>query len=150
MVTKKELIDYLTPLLKEDGFKKTGKAWLKTTERFTYRFYIQGSVYGSDQYYIRPGIIINDIASDGIEYGHISTDIAVTTKEEIWNKTQEFYSQWHSIEHLKSVVADFVEWEKRNPVEKRRTGMVNYEEDPVPSECLFAVSERTKKAILEL
>lgn len=150
MVTKKDLIDYLAPLLKEDGFKRNGKVWLKTTESFTYRFYIQGSVYGSDQYYIRPGIIINGIPSDGIQYGHICTDIAVTTKEEIWKRTQEFYSQWHSIEHLKSLVSDFVEWEKRNPVEKRRNGMVNYEEDPVPSEYLFTVTERTKKAILEL
>ncbi|MBQ8995168.1 MAG: hypothetical protein IJ091_05085 [Oscillospiraceae bacterium] len=48
------------------------------------------------------------------------------------------------------MVLDFIEWEKRNPVEKRRNGLVNYIEDPVPSEYLFAVSERTKKAILEL
>ena len=150
MVTKNELIEYISPLLKEYGFKKKGSAWLKTTESFTYRFYIQGSVYGSDQYYIRPGIIINSIPSDGIKYGHISADIAVTTKEEIWSKTQEFYSQWHSIEYLKTLVLDFIEWEKRNPVEKRRNGLVNYIEDPVPSEYLFAVSERTKKAILEL
>lgn len=49
-----------------------------------------------------------------------------------------------------NMVLDFIEWEKRNPVEKRRNGLVNYIEDPVPSEYLFAVSERTKKAILEL
>lgn len=150
MVTKNELIEYISPLLKEYGFKKKGNSWLRTTESITYRFYIQGSVYGSDQYYIRPGIIINGIPSDGIVYGHISTDIAVTTKEEIWNKTQEFYSQWNSIEYIKKLVSEFVEWEKRNPVEKRRKGMVNYEEDPVPSEYLFTVTERTKKAILEL
>ena len=89
MVTKNELIEYISPLLKEYGFKKKGSAWLKTTESFTYRCYIQGSVYGSDQYYIRPGIIINRIPSDGIKYGHISADIAVTTKEEVWSKTQE-------------------------------------------------------------
>ena len=95
-------------------------------------FYIQGSVYDKDDYYVRPGIIINDIQAEPWVYGHFFINIPVTTKEEILEKTGEFFSQWTSIEHLKKTVDDFVEWEKRNPVEKRRAGEVNYETDPIP------------------
>ena len=55
-----------------------------------------------------------------------------------------------SIEYLKKTVADFVEWEKRNPVEKRRAGEVDYVADPVPAHGLFSLTERAKKEILNL
>ena len=149
-VSEEELIEYIKPILKDQGFKKKAKRWTKITEHFTYLFFIQGSTYDKDDYYVRPGIIVNDIQAEPWVYGHLSIDIAVTTKEEILKKAEEFFSQWSSIDYLKQKVSDFVAWEKRNPVEKRRAGEVDYEADPVPARCLFSLSEKAKKEILNL
>ena len=149
-VSEEELIEFIKPILKEKGFRKKAKRWTKTTEHFSYIFFIQGSAYDKDDYYVRPGIIVNDIQAEPWLYGHFSIDIPVTTKEEILQKAEEFFSQWSSIEYLKKTVADFVEWEKRNPVEKRRAGLVDYEADPVPAYCLFTLTEKAKEAILNL
>ena len=149
-VSEEELIEFIKPILKAQGFRKRAKRWTKITEHFIYMFYIQGSVYDKDDYYVRPGIIINDIQAEPWVYGHFFINIPVTTKEEILEKTGEFFSQWTSIEHLKKTVADFVEWEKRNPVEKRRAGKVNYETDPIPAHGLFSLTEKAKEEILNL
>lgn len=45
--TEEELITYIKPILKFEGFKKKGKRWTKVTEHFTYIFFIQGSCYDS-------------------------------------------------------------------------------------------------------
>lgn len=149
-VSEEELIEFIKPVLKEQGFRKKAKRWTKITKHFTYMFYIQGSVYDKDDYYVRPGVIINDIQAEPWGYGHFHIDIPVTTKEEILQKAEEFFSQWSSIEYLKKTVADFAEWEKRNPVEKRRAGEVDYEADPVPAHGLFSLSEKAKEEILKL
>ena len=149
-VSEEELIEFIKPILKEQGFRKKAKRWTKTTEHFSYIFFIQGSSYDKDDYYVRPGIIVNDIQAEPWVYGHFHIDIPVTTKEEILKKAEEFFSQWSSIEYLKKAVSDFVEWEKRNPVEKRRAGLVNYEADPVPAHDLFSLTEKAKKEILNL
>ena len=149
-VSEEDLIEYIKPILKEKGFKKKAKRWTKVTEHFTYLFFIQGSAYDKDDYYIRPGIIVNGIQAEPSVYGHFFIDIHVTTKEEIIEKAEAFYSQWSSIEYLKKTVADFVAWEKRNPVEKRRAGEVDYKADPVPAHCLFSLTEKAKKEILIL
>lgn len=36
--TEEELITYVKPILKSEGFKKKGKRWTKVTEHFTYIF----------------------------------------------------------------------------------------------------------------
>ena len=149
-VSEEELIEYVKPILKEQGFKKKAKRWTKITEHFTYMFFIQGSSYDKDDYYVRPGIIVNDIQTEPWVYGHFTIDIPVTTKEEILQKAEAFFSQWSSIEYLKKTVADFVEWEKRNPVEKRRAGEVDYEADPVLAHGLFSLTEKAKEEILKL
>ena len=100
-----------------------------------------------EDYYVRLGIIINDIDVPVPSYGHISIDVPVTTKEEVLKLSLDFFSQWDSIESLKKLVIDFVEWEKRNPIEKRRTG--NVESDPAYP-CLFTLSDKAKAAILDL
>ena len=73
--TEEELITYIKPILKSKGFKKKGKRWTKVTEHFTYIFYIQGSCYDKNNYYVRPGIIVNDIPASPTyvlsDYGHI-------------------------------------------------------------------------------
>ncbi len=149
-VSEEELIEFIKPILKEQGFRKKAKRWTKTTEHFSYIFFIQGSSYDKDDYYVRPGIIVNDIQAEPWVYGHFHIDIPVTTKEEILKKAEEFFSQWSSIEYFKKTVADFVEWEKRNSVEKRRAGEVDYVADPVPAHGLFSLTERAKKEILDL
>lgn len=149
-VSEEELIEFIKPILKEKGFRKKAKRWTKKTEHFSYIFFIQGSSYDKDDYYVRPGIIINDIQAEPWVYGHFFVDIPVTTKEEILEQTEELFSQWASIEYLKKTVADFVEWEKRNPVEKRRAREVDYEADPVPAYELFSLTEKAKKEIIKL
>lgn len=148
-VSEEELIEYIKPILKAQGFTKKAKRWTKDTEHFTYIFFIQGSCYNKEDYYVRPGIIINEIDPDPyMYYGHFTIDIPVTTKEEILNRAEEFFHQWSSIDYLKKLVSDFVEWEKRNPVEKRRAGEVDYEADPVPARTLFSLSKKAKEQIL--
>ncbi|MBO4872929.1 MAG: DUF4304 domain-containing protein [Lachnospiraceae bacterium] len=150
-VSEEELIEYVKPILKAQGFKKKAKRWTKITEHFTYMFFIQGSCYSKEGYYVRPGIIVNDIEPDPfMYYGHFMIDIPVTTKEEILSKAEEYFSQWSSIDYLKKTVSAFVEWEKRNPLEKRRAGEVDYEADPVPAYALFHLSESAKEQILKL
>ena len=150
MVSEEELIEYVKPILKARGFKKKAKRWTKTTEHFTYLFFIQGSCYDKDAYYVRPGVVFNDITAEAWAYGHIFIDIPVTTKEEILSEAERFFSAWSNMEELKRKVAEFVEWEKRNPLEKRRERTVDYEADPVPAEELFWLPEPAKEQILGL
>ena len=150
-VREEELIEYVKPILKEQGFRKKAKRWTKITEHFTYIFFIQGSVYDKDNYYVRPGVIINDLQAEPLlVYGHFFINIPVTTKEEIIEKAEAFFSQWSSIEYLKKTVADFVAWEKRNPAEKRRAGEADYETAPVPAYELFSLTDEAKEEILKL
>ncbi|MBR6430312.1 MAG: DUF4304 domain-containing protein [Oscillospiraceae bacterium] len=150
-VKEEDLIEYVKPILKAQGFKKKAKRWTKITDHFTYIFFIQGSCYNKENYYVRPGIIINDIEPDPfMYYGHMTIDIPVTTKEDILSRAETYFSQWSSIDYLKKMVSDFVEWDKRNPVEKRRVGEVDYEADPVPAYTLFSLSKNAIEQILKL
>lgn len=149
--TEEELITYVKPILKSEGFKKKGKRWTKVTEHFTYIFFIQGSSYGKDTYYVRPGIIINGIPADALcYYGHMFIDIPVTTNEEILAAAESFFSEWNDVDKLIETVKRFVAWEERNPVEKRRTNEIDYEKDPVPGQGMFTLSSKTKEHILKL
>lgn len=149
--TEDELIAYLKPILKSEGFKKKGKRWTKTTEHFTYIFFIQGSCYDKDTYYVRPGIIVNAIPTDDFYYyGHIFIDIPVTSKEEIISVANDFFGEWTEVDYLVQKVKEFVAWEERNPVEKRRTNEVDYENDPVPARGLFGLRANTKAQIIQL
>ena len=56
---EEQLIEYIKPYLKAKSFKKKNKRWTKDTGEFTLCFYIQGSSYSKEDYYIRPGIFIN-------------------------------------------------------------------------------------------
>ena len=48
---------------------------MKQTDDFTISFLIQGSSYDKEDYYIRPGIFINDLMPTDFYYGHLITDI---------------------------------------------------------------------------
>ena len=149
-LSEKELIEYAKPILKANGFKKKGKRWIRTDAQFTRVFFIQGSCYDKNDYYIRPGIYINElIGKTNDYYGNIMTEIAITTPEEILSKSFEFFDEWTSLDYIKKMYLDFLEWDKRNSLEKRRAGEVNYEIDPPPTQLLFALSAEVKKYILE-
>ena len=38
-VSEEELIEFIKPILKEQGFRKKAKRWTKTTEHFSYIFF---------------------------------------------------------------------------------------------------------------
>lgn len=61
-MTETELIDYVKPYLKKQGFLKKNKRWTKIDGEFTINFFIQGSCYDKDDYYIRPGIFLNAVS----------------------------------------------------------------------------------------
>ncbi len=150
-VKEAELIAYIKPILKLHGFRKKAKRWTKTTDRFTYIFFIQGSSYNKEDYYVRPGIVINDISAvPSLIYGHFHVEIPVTTKEEIITKSLEWFSRWADIDYLKKEVCQLVAWERRNPIGKRRSVGMKYDEDSMPDQCLFDLSEEAREQILKL
>ena len=122
-ISEEELIEYAKPVLKEQGFVKKAKRWTKVTKDFTYCFFIQGSYFSKEDFYVRPGIIINAIEVPAPSYGHIFID------------------------NLKQRVADFIEWERRNPIENRRSGIITGNPD---HPCLFTLSDKAKEAITKL
>lgn len=146
-ISEEELIEYAKPVLKEQGFVKKAKRWTKVTKDFTYCFFIQGSCFSKEDFYVRLGIIINAIEVPAPSYGHIFIDVPVTTKEEILELSCDFFSQWSDIDNLKQRVADFIEWERRNPIENRRSGIITGNPD---HPCLFTLSDKAKEAITKL
>lgn len=143
---EEDLIEYVKPRLKALGFKKKAKRWTKVTEHFTYVFYIQGDYLDKNNFFIRPGIFINDIeAEPRFIYGHFYTGIEVTTKEQILDEALAFFSKWTSVEHLKESVSEFAEWRK-----KRKAGLKDYKVDPVPENTFYELSAEAIEQILNL
>ena len=147
-LSEEALIQYVKPILKARGFKKKGKRWSKVLEDFTLVFFIQGSVYDKDAYYVRPGVFINGCDSGTDYYGHFSMDIKVSDSETVLNEALSFFSEWTDKELIVSRAKAFIEWERRNPLEKRRAGLVDYEKDPCPSGVFFGVSASAMNYIL--
>ena len=149
ILPEEQLIEYVKPYLKEKGFKKKNKRWIKDIGDFTICFYLQGSCYSKEAYYIRPGIFINALLPTDLVYGHWMTQIEPTTPEEIMRKFEQWCQEWTNKSLIKDRLLAFIEWEKRNPLERRRTGLVDYEKDPVPAREFFAVTLQTKQFILD-
>lgn len=63
-----EMVEKLTLLFKENGFKKNKYNWYKQKANITVVFSIQRSQYGREQWYYNFGIGINDLVN-----GNIST-----------------------------------------------------------------------------
>ena len=143
-----ELIDYAKKKLKEMGFKKKNKRWTKVVGDFTISFLIQGSCYDKDNYYIRPGIFINALETD-LYYGHFETELPQDSLENVFSEFENFVKTWTNKAAVKKIILDFIEWDKRNPLEKRRAGLVDYEKDPVPSKVCFGILETVLEYILK-
>lgn len=149
-LSEEELIEYVKPILKANGFKKKGKRWTRTDAQFTRVFFIQGSCFDKDDYYIRPGIFFNDlIGKTNDYYGNIMKQIPITTPDDIISKCFEFFDEWTNMDYIRKMLLSFIEWDERNPLEKRRAGQVNYEIDPPPTWLLFSLNAEVKKYILE-
>lgn len=142
-----ELIEYVKPYLKERGFKKKNKRWTKDIGEFTLCFYIQGSCYDKEDYYIRPGIFVNALMPTNLVYGHWGTQIEQTTTQEIMGNFEQWCEEWTNKSLIKKRLLAFMDWEKRNPLEKRRAKLVDYEKDPVPAQEFFAIDLKTKQYI---
>ena len=146
---EEELIEYIKPYLKAKGFKKKNKRWTKDIGEFTLCFYVQGSCYAEEDYYIRSGIYINALLPTNLGYGHFMTQIEQTTPEEIMQKFEQWCKEWTNKTLIKERLLAFIEWEERNPLEKRRAKLVDYEKDPVPAEEFFMIDTKTKPYILD-
>ena len=151
---EEELIEYVKPYLKAKGFKKKDRRWTKDIGEFTICFYIQGSSCAKEDYYIRPGIFINALLPTELVYGHWMTQIEQTTPEEIMQKFEQWCEEWTNKSLIKKRLIAFMEWEERNPLEKRRAKLVDYEKDPVPAEEFFMIDTppttlSTKQYILD-
>ena len=138
ILSEEQLIEYVKPYLKAKGFKKKNKRWTKDTGEFTLCFYIQSSSYSKEDYYIRPGIFINALMPCDEFYGHFMLEIEPTTPEEVMNKFDNWCEEWTDKSLIKERLLAFMEWDKRNPLEKRRSGLVDYETDPVPAREFFS------------
>lgn len=135
ILPKEKLIEYAKPYLKTREFKKKNNRCTKDIGEFTLCFYIQGSYYAKDDYYIRPSIYINRLSSKNLDYGHFLTEIEQTTPEEVMQKFEQWCKEWTDKALVKERLLAFIEWEKRNPLKKRRA---NYENDPVPAKEFFS------------
>ena len=76
------------------------------------------------------------------------TELAQDSLENIFCEFEKFVAIWTDKVAIKKIIADFIEWDKRNPLEKRRAGLVDYEKDPVPSEVCFGIPEHVIEYIL--
>ena len=146
---EEQLIEYLKPYLKAKGFRKKNKRWTKDTGEFTLCFYIQGSSYSKEDYYIRPGIFINELMPCDDFYGHFMFEIDPTTPEDVVIKFDNWCEEWTNKSLIKERLIAFIEWEKRNPLENRRAGLVDYEADPVPAREFFLATLGLKQFILD-
>lgn len=147
-IPQEELITYAKEHLKKLGYKKKNKRWTKVDGDFTLCFYIQGSQYGGGIYYIRPGVFINGIDASRHLYGHFFTQLASESPEQVFLDFESFASEWSNKKLIKERVAAFLEWEKRNPLEKRRAGEVDYKADPPPAE-LFGTDPFVLNYVME-
>ena len=82
-------------------------------------------------------------------YGHFMLEIEPSTPEEVVSKFDDWCEEWTNKSLIKERLIAFMEWDKRNPLEKRRAGLVDYDADPVPSREFFATTLVVKQFILD-
>ncbi len=157
-LTEFDLIEGIAPYLKERGYKKQNKRWKKNVGGFILVFYIQGSAYDKDDYYIRPGIVIENAPAVGDYYGHFMTELKQRNVEQVIADYEAFVREWTDKPLIKRRLSEFLIWEARNPLEKRRDlrekakkGEDPYEKDPIPDggTMFFRIGESTRNYILE-
>jgi len=149
MVDQNKLIEYAKSYLKQKGFKKNKKRWTKDIGEFTLIFFIQGSVYSKEEYYVRPGIFINKLLPSNLVYGHYMTQLRSEKLEDVLIDFDRFCDEWTDKKLIKEKALAFIEWDKRNPFEKRRARTVDYIKDPVPAKEFFTMDDYVIEYILK-
>lgn len=149
-LAEEELIAYAKPYLKAKGFKKKNKRWTREADGFIIDFFIQGSCYDKTDYYIRPAIWISALkTTPGPYMWHWGTQLAQTTPEDVMRQFDVWSAQWTDKARIRERLLAFIEWERRNPLEKRRAGLANDDADPAPAREFFMMDEAVKQYILE-
>ena len=83
-------------------------------------------------------------------YGHYyMRDIKPTTPEEVMREFDIWCEIWTDKALIKERLLAFIEWEKRNPLEKRMANLVDYEVDPVPAREFFSFTLKAKQFVLD-
>ena len=148
MVPKDELLAYAKAELRSKGFKKRNDRWTKDTGEFTLVFFVQGSSWNKESYYIRPGVFINELPRDGEIYGHIWRTVRADSIPQIFVDVYKFYNDYSDKSAIKKKVREFSEREARNPPDKRREGTVDLDAEPGFKE-LFSASDYVLNYISE-
>lgn len=111
MGNKQELIERLSPMLKEKGYKKVKQTWHKQNSDLIIVFNIQNSSYSKEDYYINLGIIIKELMDehDGICITNCQIQQRVPTTDtngiilppeillNILNLWEQWYGNLHSL-----------------------------------------------------
>lgn len=138
-VSEEELIAAAKPFFKERGFKKKNKRWTKITDEFELTFLIH-SYQIKGLYNVSVGVNLNKFDKGIIkDCSHFDSSIPITTIDEILNSADKFFNEWTNHALIKERALSFIEWDKRNPLEKRRALAVDYENDPCPTDVLYHV-----------
>ena len=64
-------------------------------------------------------------------------------------KFEKWCDEWTNKSLIKERLRKFIEWEERNPLEKRRQELVDYIADPIPAKEFFSVTIKVKEYLLE-
>lgn len=143
MVSEEDVLAFAKTHLKERGFRKKGKRWTKQLDEFTLVFYVQGSCWNKEDYYIRPGVLINAVAAEEnapwTYYGHFYTEITPHSVEQIFGDLELFFDTWTDKIQIKRSVLAFLAWKKRNSMGLCGTDNAGDNETPAPPKELFAV-----------
>lgn len=104
MMTKEELVIFLSPLLKSVGFKKTRTTWHRNSSDGVCVFNIQASQYGPE-YYLNVGFYISALGNleKPPEYKcHIRERLNITSNAEILaQEIQNWFYEFGSINKLR-------------------------------------------------
>ena len=157
-LTEYDLIEGIAPYLKQQGYKKKNKRWTKVCGEFTLSFYIQGSAFDIDNYYIRPGVFVNGIEQVGLDfYGHFAIDLKQESLEQVIRDYEQFIKEWTDKPLIKERLLRFNKWERWHPFEKRREMSAKklyklfFQNDSLLIGCyvFFSVNDVLKKYILQ-
>ena len=144
LVSEEDVLAFAKTQLKERGFRKKGKRWTKQLDDFTLVFYVQGSSWSKEGYYIRPGVLIHAVAAEEnapwAYYGHFATEITPCSVEQIFGDLDLFFDTWTDKTRIKRNVLAFLAWKKRNSMELCDADNAGDNEPPAFPKELFAAS----------
>lgn len=119
---KDELLVAAKDFFKVRGYLKERNRWTKKTNGFILCFYIQGSQWDKNDYYVRPGVFITDLKQESaVPYGHFATEIRCydNTIEKILTEAEMFLEKFSNKENIKEAAKQIQknrkEFYKKNP-----------------------------------